>query len=78
MAGKFASTSPWREKVQNGRPPKIVELAGKKAKRWGGARLLISCPQDVESLVRRTPKGKLVTTGQIRRALAKSHRADAT
>lgn len=78
MGGKFASHTSWREKVDNGRPPKVVELAGEKAKRWGGVRMLISCPRDIEALIRRTPKGKLVTPARIRTALARAHKADIT
>jgi alkylated DNA nucleotide flippase Atl1 len=40
------------------------------------ARLLIPKPPDVEALMRRVPKGRVVTTGALRSALAKAARSD--
>jgi alkylated DNA nucleotide flippase Atl1 len=45
------------------------------SKRWGTGTVVIPAPMEVDALMRRVPKGKLVTINEIREALAKKHNA---
>ena len=40
--------------------------------------MLVSSPQEIDSLVRRIPAGNTISPTQIRETLAKEHKADAT
>ncbi len=43
---------------------------------WGGGRMLIPHPTEVDDLVRKVAKGKLVTLDEIRTGLARKHGVD--
>lgn len=62
----------WREKLEKQQEPKVVEDPR------GRGKMLIPRPLDVDALIRRVKKGKLVTIGQIRERLARDHGADLT
>ena len=62
----------WREKLEVGLERKVVDNLR------GGGTLLIPKPLDVDALMRRVEKGKLVTLGQIRERLARDYSADST
>ena len=62
----------WREKLEAGQERKVVDDLR------GGGTLLIPKPLDVDALMRRVPKGKLITITQIRGRLAGEHGADDT
>jgi alkylated DNA nucleotide flippase Atl1 len=67
----------WREKLEKQQEPKIVPIPPKMRKRFaGGATLLIPKPLDVDALIRKVPKGKLVTQAQLRENLARTCGAD--
>ena len=55
--------------------PKVVEITEKMSKRWGTGTVVIPAPMEVDALMRKVPKGKLVTINEIREALAKKHNA---
>lgn len=40
--------------------------------------MVISTPQEISSIISKVPKGKLITTSQIRDILTKNHKADFT
>jgi NAD(P)H-nitrite reductase large subunit len=42
-------------------------------KKWGTGTLVIPAPIEVDELMRKVPKGKLITINEIRAALAKKH-----
>ncbi|HRY60116.1 MAG TPA: MGMT family protein [Patescibacteria group bacterium] len=68
----------WLEKLKKkGDLPKVVKLSGNKAKRWGGKTLAIPCPEDVAAIMKKVPKGKVITTGDIRTKIAKKYKAEA-
>jgi len=70
----------WREKLEQG-SSRIVDITPEMAGRFGtkiGDKMLIPKPLDVDSLMRRIPKGKLVTVEQIRERLARDFHADCT
>ena len=58
----------WREKLQNARMAKVVDTPA--------GVMLVPSPRDVDMLIRRIQRGKLATTDQIRRRLAKDSSAD--
>ena len=62
----------WREKLETGQEPKVVDDPR------GRGRMLIPRPLDVDAIMRRVEKGRLVTVDQIREHLAKDFHADLT
>ena len=77
MKSKLKSRIPWREKLEKPQQPKLVKIPPKMA-RFGSGTMLIPTPKLVEELLRRIPKGKLVTVGEIRKRLAADFAADVT
>ncbi len=75
MKGKFTSRTRWRAKLEKDQPCRLVEPAAFMAKRLGPGRLLIPRPIDVDAVIRRVRKGKLVTVAQIRGVLAREFNA---
>lgn len=64
----------WREKLEgNPNLPKIEEIPGKLYKSWGTGTVVVPHPREVDALMRRVPKGKVVTIQELRDALAKRH-----
>ena len=58
--------------------PKVVDGPPKWDSRFGGRRVLVPTPLLVDELIRKVPKGKLMTVKQIRERLAKDFGAEAT
>lgn len=58
--------------------PKIVELDEEASKRWGGKTMVIAPPIDYDNLMKKVPKGKLITTDILRKAMAKKYKTDIT
>ena len=67
----------WREKLEKPQQPKLVKIPPKMS-RFGTGTMLIPTPNLVDELVRRIPKGKLVSVSEIRRKLASDFAADVT
>ena len=68
----MAKRKTWREKLEAKQERKIVDNPRKEGT------LLIPKPLDVDALMRKVEKGKLITLDQIRRRLAGEHGADDT
>ena len=68
----MAKRKTWREKLEAGQERKVVDDLR------GGGTLLIPKPLDVDALMRKVEKGKLITITQIRGRLAGEHGADDT
>ena len=67
----------WKEKLNETKDlPKVVEVPDDAAHRWGGKRIAIPLPKDVEQWIREVPKGKLQTINQIREKAVKKYHAD--
>lgn len=68
----------WHEKLE--KPvkglPKVVEVPSNWEKRMGGRKVLVPTPLMADEVIRTVPKGKLITTNQIRQILAKPYKAD--
>ena len=59
--------------------PKVEVLTEPKAiARYGGSRMLLAPPIEYDTLMKRVPNGKLITTDRLRDCLAKKHDADFT
>ena len=71
------SKTSWREKLEKPQQPKLVQIPPKMSQ-FGKGTMLIPTPMLVDELVRRIPKGKLVTVGELRRKLAADFAADVT
>ena len=64
-----------REKLEKDQEPRLVKIPPKMS-RFGKGTMLIPTPKLVDALVRRIPKGKLITVGELRRKLAADFGAD--
>src|ERR1051326_1821620 len=73
---KFSSRIPWRQKLERQQEPKIVEIPARMQLRLGKGRMVIPRPLDVDALIRRVPKGKLVTVLQLREEFARHSQVD--
>ncbi len=66
----------WKEKLEGKKDlPKIVEIPEKMRKKLGEGTMVIPSPKEVDEIMKRVPKGKVITINEIRKALAKKHRA---
>ena len=66
----------WQEKLADSKDlPKVVEITDKMSKRWGTGTIVIPAPREVDEIMRKVPKGKLITINQIREIVAKKHEA---
>jgi len=77
MKKKFISRTSWREKIEKPQEVKIVKIPPKMS-RFGSGTMLIPTPQLVDEMIRKVPKGKLVTVSELRRKLARDFRTDVT
>jgi len=65
----------WREKLADSKgPPRIGEVRGKMSTRWGKGTMVIPAPVEVDALMKRVPKGRVVTINELRAALAAKHK----
>jgi len=66
----------WTEKLKDSKGlPKVEKITGKMSKRWGIGTVAIPAPIEVDELMRKVPKGKLITINEIRASLARKHGA---
>ncbi|UCG31120.1 MAG: MGMT family protein [candidate division WOR-3 bacterium] len=66
----------WHDKLYDSKGlPKVIEISEKMSKKWGGGTVVIPAPIEVDELMRKVPKGKLITINEIRDYLAKKHKA---
>ena len=67
----------WREKLADNKGlPRVSKVTGKMTKRWGTGTFVIPAPLEVDALMKRVPKGRVVTINELRAALAKRHKVD--
>jgi alkylated DNA nucleotide flippase Atl1 len=66
----------WQEKLADSKDlPKVVKITGTMSRRWGTGTVVVPAPQEVDEIMRRVRKGKLITINEIRKTLAKKHGA---
>ena len=78
MENKFKSSTSWRQKLEKNQEPKVVEIPATMARRFGTGKMLIPKPLDVDALIRKVRKTRLVTQSEIRSRLARDFNADVT
>ncbi|MCW3995252.1 MAG: MGMT family protein [Candidatus Bathyarchaeota archaeon] len=66
----------WQQKLYDAKGlPKVEEIKGNMSRKWGSGTVVIPAPIEVDQLMRKVPKGKLITINEIRQALATKHNA---
>ena len=66
----------WQEKLADNKDlPRVEKIDQKKSKRWGTGTFVIPAPIEVDAIMAKVPKGKLITINEIRQILAKRHKA---
>jgi alkylated DNA nucleotide flippase Atl1 len=72
----MAKRKTWREKLADDKDlPKVMKITGRMSKRWGTGTVAIPAPREVDAIMRRVPKGKLITINEIRERVARQHGA---
>jgi len=66
----------WQEKLADSKDlPRVEKIDEKKSKRWGTGSFVIPAPIEVDGIMAKVPKGKLITINEIRQMLARRHHA---
>ncbi len=66
----------WRERLEDDKGfPRVVEIPEKMKRQWGDGTVVIPAPREVDEMMRRVPKGKVITINGIREILARRHNA---
>jgi|SRR5579883_1604999 hypothetical protein len=68
----------WREKMINPSLPKVVDIPPAWRKNSASGSLLIPSPLQVDALIRKVRKGRVITVTGIREALSAQHLTDMT
>jgi alkylated DNA nucleotide flippase Atl1 len=72
----MAKKKTWTEKLQDSKGlPKVERITGKMSARWGKGTVAIPAPVEVDAIMKRVRRGKLITINEIRAAVAKKHGA---
>jgi hypothetical protein len=67
----------WQEKLADSKGlPKVAEIDCHKSLRWGTGTFVIPAPAEVDEIMRKVPKGRLVTIDGIREVLARKHKTN--
>ena len=66
----------WREKLADSKGlPVVVPITGRMTARWGSGTMAIPAPAEVDAIMKKVPRGKLITINEIRSIVAKKHDA---
>ena len=66
----------WKEKLVESKDlPKVEPITEKMSSKWGGGTIVIPAPKEVDEIMKKVVKGKLITINRIREFLAKKHKA---
>jgi hypothetical protein len=72
----MAKKKSWNEKLADSKDlPKVVPITEKMSKRWGTGTVVIPAPKEVDEIMKKVPRGKLITINEIRKSLAVKHKA---
>jgi hypothetical protein len=73
----MAQRKTWREKLADSKDlPKVVLLKPNAQKHWKGSSMAIPSPMEVNAIMARVPRGKLITINGIRNMIAHKYKAD--
>jgi alkylated DNA nucleotide flippase Atl1 len=66
----------WREKLADDKGlPRVVRITEKMSQKWGTGTVVIPAPREVDEIMRKVPRGKIITINEIRKVLAQKHGA---
>ena len=66
----------WQEKLADSKDlPRVEVITDKMSKRWGTGTVVIPAPIEVDEIMKKVPRGRLITINQIREVVAKRHGA---
>jgi hypothetical protein len=69
----------WVEKLRDSKGlPKVETIKDKGMERWGGKigeKFVVPAPVEVDAIMKKVPRGKVITGVELRSALAKKHKA---
>jgi hypothetical protein len=69
----------WQEKLFDSKDlPKVVKLAPNAVRHWHGEMMVVPAPILVDKVMKKVPRGKLITIDGIRKELAKKFKTDIT
>jgi len=76
MSAKSKKRKSWQEKLADDQGlPMVQEITDKMSHRWGTGTVVIPAPREVDEIMRKVPKGKVITINEIRAMLARKHGA---
>ena len=76
MSKKAKPRKSWQEKLADSKDlPKVEKITEKMSKKWGRGTVVIPAPKEVDEIMKKVPKGKIITINQIREVLAQKHNA---
>lgn len=73
---KLRTRLSWETKMNKPLEPEIKEAPQEWVDRYHGEKMLIPTPRAIEKIVKTIPKGKLMTSSQLRALLAEEYHAD--
>lgn len=66
----------WKEKLHDSKDfPRVQPIEEHQEKMWGEGTIVIAKPIEVDEIMKKIPKGKLITINKIREILAEKHGA---
>ncbi len=66
----------WQEKLADSKDlPRVEKITAKMRQSWGQGTFVIPAPMEVDAIMRKVRKGRLITINEIRALLAKKHGA---
>jgi len=64
----------WRQKLADSKGlPRIGRVMGNMTTRWGRGTMVVPAPLEVDAIMKKVPRGRLITISDIRNNLAKRH-----
>ena len=66
----------WKEKLGDSKNlPKVEKIPYRMQKRVGKGTMAIPAPKEVDNIMKKVPRGKIITINRIREKIAKKHKA---
>ena len=74
--GSMSKRKTWKEKLHDSKDfPRVQPIEEHQEKMWGEGTIVIAKPIEVDEIMKKIPKGKLITINKIREILAEKHGA---
>jgi alkylated DNA nucleotide flippase Atl1 len=66
----------WQEKLADDKGlPRVERITEKMSQKWATGTVVIPAPREVDEVMRKVPRGKIITINEIRKILAQKHGA---